>query len=121
MADTITFRPDEDASRALEILTRDGTPVSTAVRKKKDSSIRVAAKLVRDGKADGVVSAGNTGACMAVTKLVNTMTMMRAAAVMTRAVDASPSATARALSGATWRSRTDSIALPREPAIAGSP
>jgi hypothetical protein len=32
MADTITFRPDEDASRALEVLTRDGTPVSTAVR-----------------------------------------------------------------------------------------
>jgi len=32
MADTITFRPDDDASRALEILTRDGTPVSTAVR-----------------------------------------------------------------------------------------
>jgi L-serine deaminase len=32
MADTITFRPDEDASRAPEILTRDGTPVSTAVR-----------------------------------------------------------------------------------------
>jgi hypothetical protein len=32
MADTITFRPDEDASRALEILTMDGTPVSTAVR-----------------------------------------------------------------------------------------
>ena len=47
-----------------------GEAVSTAVRKKKDSSIRVAAKLVRDGKADGVVSAGNTGACMAVTKLV---------------------------------------------------
>ncbi|HEX8304667.1 MAG TPA: hypothetical protein VF612_07305 [Jatrophihabitans sp.] len=32
MADTITFRPDEDASRALEVLTRDGTPVSAAVR-----------------------------------------------------------------------------------------
>jgi hypothetical protein len=32
MAGTVTFRPDEDASRALEILTRDGTPVSTAVR-----------------------------------------------------------------------------------------
>ena len=32
MADTITFRPDEDASRALQILTRDSTPVSTAVR-----------------------------------------------------------------------------------------
>jgi len=32
MADTITFRPDEDAARALEVLTRDGTSVSTAVR-----------------------------------------------------------------------------------------
>ena len=32
MADTITFRPDEDASQALAVLTRDGTPVSTAVR-----------------------------------------------------------------------------------------
>lgn len=32
MADTITFRPDEDASRAIEALTSDGTPVSTVVR-----------------------------------------------------------------------------------------
>ena len=32
MADTITFRPDEDAERALEVLTSDGTPVSAAVR-----------------------------------------------------------------------------------------
>ena len=32
MAATITFRPDEDTARALEVLTRDGTPVSTAVR-----------------------------------------------------------------------------------------
>jgi hypothetical protein len=32
MADTITFRPDQDASRALAVLTRDGTPISTAVR-----------------------------------------------------------------------------------------
>jgi hypothetical protein len=32
VAATITFRPDEDAERALEILTRDGTSVSTAVR-----------------------------------------------------------------------------------------
>ncbi len=54
---------------ATEVIKMDEA-VSTAVRKKKDSSIRVAAKLVRDGKADGVVSAGNTGACMAVTKLV---------------------------------------------------
>jgi glycerol-3-phosphate acyltransferase PlsX len=53
---------------ASEVITM-GEPVSTAIRRKKDSSIRVAAKLVRDGRADGVVSAGNTGACMAVTKL----------------------------------------------------
>ncbi len=32
MAETITFRPDEDARRALAMLTRDGTPVSAAVR-----------------------------------------------------------------------------------------
>jgi len=32
MANTITFRPDEDASRALAVLTQDGTPVSTVVR-----------------------------------------------------------------------------------------
>ena len=32
MADTITFRPDEDTTRALAVITRDGTPVSAAVR-----------------------------------------------------------------------------------------
>src|SRR5580698_9255117 len=43
------------------------------VRNKRDSSIRVAARLVRDGVADGVVSAGNTGAVMATAKLVQGM------------------------------------------------
>lgn len=32
MADTITFRPDEDARRALAVLTADGASVSMAVR-----------------------------------------------------------------------------------------
>ncbi|MGH9076399.1 MAG: hypothetical protein ACRDY0_02930 [Acidimicrobiales bacterium] len=32
MAGTISFRPDDDAARALAVLTRDGTPVSSAVR-----------------------------------------------------------------------------------------
>ncbi len=32
MADTITFRPDEDTKRALDALTADGTAVSTVVR-----------------------------------------------------------------------------------------
>jgi glycerol-3-phosphate acyltransferase PlsX len=44
-----------------------------AMRNKRDSSIRVAARLVRDGLADGVVSAGNTGAVMATVKTVQGM------------------------------------------------
>ncbi|MBM3814317.1 MAG: phosphate acyltransferase PlsX [Acidimicrobiia bacterium] len=44
-----------------------------AVRTKKDSSIRVASRLVRDGEAAGVVSAGNTGAVMATAKMVQGM------------------------------------------------
>jgi glycerol-3-phosphate acyltransferase PlsX len=42
---------------------------AVAVRKK-DSSIRIAASLVRDGVASGLVSAGNTGAVMAIAKMV---------------------------------------------------
>ena len=44
-----------------------------AVRAKKDSSIRVATRLVREGIAQGVVSAGNTGAVMATAKIVQGM------------------------------------------------
>lgn len=40
-----------------------------ALRSKRDSSIRVASRLVKDGLARGVVSAGNTGAVMATAKL----------------------------------------------------
>ena len=45
-------------------------PVVTALRKKKHSSLRVAAKLVREGGVGGMVSAGNTGAVMATAKIV---------------------------------------------------
>ncbi|HUA98690.1 MAG TPA: phosphate acyltransferase PlsX [Terracidiphilus sp.] len=41
-----------------------------AVRTKKDSSMRVGIKLVREGKAAGFVTAGNTGAAMATAKMV---------------------------------------------------
>src|SRR5437588_8595884 len=41
-----------------------------AVRSKRDSSMRVASRLVRDGRAQGFVSAGNTGAVMATAKMV---------------------------------------------------
>jgi glycerol-3-phosphate acyltransferase PlsX len=40
------------------------------VRAKKDSSMRVGLRQVRDGKASGFVSAGNTGAVMATAKMV---------------------------------------------------
>ena len=42
-----------------------GEPPLKAVRRKKDSSIRVAFDLVRRGEADAVVSAGNSGAMLA--------------------------------------------------------
>lgn len=41
-----------------------------AVRKKKDSSMRVAIDMVKTGRAQAVVSAGNTGALMATAKFV---------------------------------------------------
>jgi glycerol-3-phosphate acyltransferase PlsX len=50
-----------------------GDSAGKAVRAKKDSSIRVASRLVREGVAQGLVSAGNTGAVMATAKLVQGM------------------------------------------------
>jgi glycerol-3-phosphate acyltransferase PlsX len=44
-----------------------------AVRTKRDSSVKVASRLVRDGRAAGLVSAGNTGAVMATAKTVQGM------------------------------------------------
>ena len=41
-----------------------------AVRSKRDSSMRVGIRLVREGKAAGFVTAGNTGAAMATAKMV---------------------------------------------------
>jgi len=45
-------------------------PPSKALRGKKDSSMRVSIDLVKDGIADAVVSAGNTGALMATARFV---------------------------------------------------
>ena len=41
-----------------------------AVRSKRDSSMRVGLRMVRDGQAEGFVTAGNTGAAMATAKMV---------------------------------------------------
>jgi glycerol-3-phosphate acyltransferase PlsX len=49
---------------ASEVITMGDSP-SQAVRRKKDSSLRKAVELVRDKSADGAVSAGNSGAMMA--------------------------------------------------------
>lgn len=54
---------------ATQAVTMDDTPM-VAVRKKKDSSLMVAMRLVKEGKADAVVSAGNTGAVMMAARIV---------------------------------------------------
>ena len=54
------------ASQCVEM---DESP-SKALKNKKDSSMRVAINLVRDGHADACVSAGNTGALMATARFV---------------------------------------------------
>lgn len=54
---------------ASEVITMEDNPAK-ALRSKRDSSLRVAARLVREGEADGLVSAGNTGAVMAISKTV---------------------------------------------------
>src|SRR5205823_14077257 len=54
---------------ASEVITMEES-AATAARKKKDSSIRVAARLMRDSGISGIVSAGNTGAVMATVKMV---------------------------------------------------
>lgn len=54
---------------ASEVVSMDESPQS-ALRNKKDSSMRVAINLVKSGEAHACVSAGNTGALMAVARFV---------------------------------------------------
>jgi glycerol-3-phosphate acyltransferase PlsX len=54
---------------ASEVITMQDHPAQ-AFRRKKDSSVHVAARLVREAKADGLVSAGNTGAVMTVARFL---------------------------------------------------
>jgi phosphate acyltransferase len=49
---------------ASEFIEMNEAP-ATAIRRKKDASISVALRLIREGKADAMVSAGNTGAVVA--------------------------------------------------------
>ncbi len=54
---------------ADEIVEMHDAP-ATALRSKRDSSMRIAINLVKDGRADVAVSAGNTGALMAISRYV---------------------------------------------------
>jgi hypothetical protein len=60
MADRITFRPDEDTSKALEVLTKDGTAVAAVVRsalidaarRKAGAAIRTEAENLAEDESD---------------------------------------------------------------------
>ena len=56
--------PRAEIIHASEVLTMEDKPLE-GIRKKKDSSMVRAIELVREGKADAVISAGNTGALVA--------------------------------------------------------
>jgi glycerol-3-phosphate acyltransferase PlsX len=61
--------PRLSVKHATEVVAMDD-PVEVALRRKKDSSMRVAIDMVKDGGANACVSAGNTGALMAVSRYV---------------------------------------------------
>jgi glycerol-3-phosphate acyltransferase PlsX len=61
--------PRLSIKHASEVVAMDD-PIEVALRRKKDSSMRVAVELVKDGSANACVSAGNTGALMAVSRYV---------------------------------------------------
>jgi len=74
LEELIASQPGVDRSRlriaaASEVIGMDERP-SQALRGKPDSSMRVALELLRDGKVQACVSAGNTGALMALSRHV---------------------------------------------------
>ncbi len=60
---------DVEVVEAADVITMDDHPAQ-AVRRKPQSSINVALRLIAKGRADAVVSAGNSGAVMAASLLV---------------------------------------------------
>ncbi len=59
--------PRAQVVAASEVVAMDD-PIEVALRRKKDSSMRVAIEQVKSGAAQAVVSAGNTGALMAISR-----------------------------------------------------
>ena len=58
-----------NSSRTSEVSGSDDEPVK-AVRRKKDASMVVAGRMLKEGEADAMISAGNTGALMTAGLLV---------------------------------------------------
>ena len=78
---------------ASEVVTMDDS-VEVALRRKKDSSMRVAIQQVKDGTADVAVSAGNTGALMAIARyLLKTVDGIDRPAIATQLPNAKGGAT----------------------------
>lgn len=65
----ITFSDRLELRHASEVVEMHDEP-GQAIRKKKDSSMRIAINLLQEGVAQAVVSAGNTGALMGTAKFV---------------------------------------------------
>jgi phosphate acyltransferase len=65
----VTYQGRIRIHHASQIVEMDESP-QKALKNKKDSSMRVALNLVRDGETDACVSAGNTGALMATARFV---------------------------------------------------
>lgn len=63
------FGPRLRVHHASEVVLMDESP-AIALRNKKDSSMRVAVDLVKNGETHACVSAGNTGALMAISRFV---------------------------------------------------
>jgi len=64
-----TFLDRISITHTSEVINMDDSP-STALRHKKDSSMRVAIDLIENGTVDACVSAGNTGALMAIARFI---------------------------------------------------
>ena len=74
LADELAANNSQESERitiqnATQIVGMDESPAS-AMRGKKDSSMRIAINLVKQGRADACISAGNTGALMATARFV---------------------------------------------------
>jgi len=69
VANIVGYHPRLRIQHASEVVAMSEPPAES-IRKKKDSSMRVAINLVKEGAAHACVSAGNTGALMATAKFV---------------------------------------------------